>query len=142
MADPQRPAGAGGTDPERSVGELVLDLSERMSLLIREEVELAKTEVTEKVTSLARGSIAGLAAVVFLLLFFAMFMHAGAWLINDLFFEEHVWAGFLIEGLIWLSLAGAAGFIAYRKMSQGGAPLPEMAIEEAKLTRETLGGSE
>ena len=35
---------------DRSVGELVFDVSERVSTLVREEIELAKTEITEKVT--------------------------------------------------------------------------------------------
>ena len=37
---------------EKSVAELVFDVSERTSSLIREEIELAKAEVTEKVTKL------------------------------------------------------------------------------------------
>ena len=43
--DPQR-----GPNEDRSVGEMVFDVSERVSSLVREEIELAKTEVTEKVT--------------------------------------------------------------------------------------------
>jgi hypothetical protein len=39
-------------------------------------------------------------------------------------------------------MAGIAGFIAYRKMSQGSMPVPSAAIEEAKLTRDVLGGNE
>ncbi len=133
------PPDPGSAEDERSVGELVLDVSERISLLVSEEIALAKAEVSEKVSTLARGSIAGAAAGLFALLAFAMLMHAGAWLLNDLFFERHVWAGFLLEALVWLCLAAGAGWIAYKKM-QVGAPTPTMAIEEAKLTRETLTG--
>jgi hypothetical protein len=43
-----------GPDDDRSVGELVLDVSERVSILIREEIELAKTEIREKVTKLVQ----------------------------------------------------------------------------------------
>lgn len=136
-ADPNRPV---DPEEERSVGELVLDVSERISLLISEEIALAKAEVTEKASSLVRGGLAGGAALVFVLLFFAMLMHAGAWLLNDLFFADHVWLGFLIEALVWLLLAGIAGFMAYRKVKQGSPPVPRMAIEEAKLTRDALGG--
>ena len=39
---------------DRSVGELVFDVSERVSTLVREEIELAKTEVSEKVNKLVR----------------------------------------------------------------------------------------
>ena len=40
---------------EMTVGELVFEVSDRASVLIREEIELAKTEVTEKLNSLLRG---------------------------------------------------------------------------------------
>lgn len=128
-------------DDQRSVGELVIDVSERASILVREEIELAKTEVTEKATELIRGSVVGIAAGVFVLLSLAMLMHAIAWLINDLLaIEGAIWVGFAIEALIWLVIAGVAGLIAYRAVKKGAPPTPDMAIEEAKLTKETLGG--
>jgi uncharacterized membrane protein YqjE len=133
---PGRSPRPGGED--RSVGELVLDVSERVSFLVREEIELAKAEVTEKLTQLARGSVAGIVAGVFALLGFAMLMHAFAWLLNELFFEDEVWLGFLIEAIIWFVIAAAAGFFAYRSMKAGAPPAPTMAIAEAKEIRETL----
>ena len=52
-----------GTPPPRpddkSLGELVFEVSERTSSLIRVEIELAKAEVREKVDKLIRGSGAG-----------------------------------------------------------------------------------
>jgi uncharacterized membrane protein YqjE len=123
---------------DRSVGELVLDVSERVSFLVREEIELAKTEVTEKVTKLLRGSVVGIVAGVFALLGFAMLMHAFAWLLNDLFFGDTIWLGFLVEAVLWFLIAAGAGYFAYRSMQQGAPPAPTMAIEEAKEIRETL----
>ena len=73
MADPPNSTPP-GTEEDRTVGELVLDVSERASILIREEIELAKTEVTEKVTDLVKGSVVGLAAGVFVLAALAMLM--------------------------------------------------------------------
>ncbi len=124
----------------RTLGELVVEVSEKTTLLVREEIELAKAEVTEKVTQLVRGGVVGIAAGIFLLLFLAMGMHAFAWLLNDLFFEDNVWLGFLIEAILWLIMAGVAGYLAYRAFQKGAPPVPAMAIEEAKLTRETLAG--
>jgi uncharacterized membrane protein YqjE len=144
MAAPQPPATPGGTQSEkdRSVGELVLDVSERTSILIREEIELAKTEVTEKATELIKGSVVGIAAGVFVLVALAMLMHAVAWGINDLLdIETAVWVGFLIEALVWLVVATFAGMLAYRAVRKGAPPKPAMAIEEAKQTKETLGGN-
>lgn len=143
MADPSETREPSGTEEDRTVGELVLDVSERVTILVREEIELAKTEVSEKAGQLVRGSVVGIAAGVFVLAALAMLMHAGAWAINDVLgVESAVWAGFLIEGVLFLLIAGVAGLIASRAMKKGAPPTPEMAIEEAKVTKETLGGPE
>jgi hypothetical protein len=109
---------------------------------VREEIALAKAEVSEKVNKLIKGGVVGIAAGVFLLLFLAMLMHAIAWLLNDLFFEDTIWLGFLVEALFWLLVAGLAGFVAYRSIQSGAPPTPDMAIEEAKLTKETFEGKD
>ena len=129
------------TEPEeRSVGELVFDVSERVSVLVREEIELAKAEISEKVSKLLRGSAVGIAAGIFALLGFAMVMHAIAWALDDYLFSDHVWIGFAIEAAMWFVIAGLAGLIAFRAVKAGAPPTPELAIEEAKRTRETLKG--
>ena len=46
-------------EEHRSVGEMVFDVSERVSTLIRDEIELAKAEISEKVQSLLRGAWSG-----------------------------------------------------------------------------------
>ncbi len=127
-----------GPDDDRSVGELVLDVSERVSILIREEIDLAKTEVREKVSKLIQGSVVGIAAGVFALMGLAMLMHGIAWLLNDLFFSSNVWAGFLIEAAFWFVVAAVAGLVALRAVQAGAPPTPDLAIEEARRTKETL----
>jgi uncharacterized membrane protein YqjE len=131
---------AGPPEDERSVAELVVDISEKTSFLIREEIELAKAEVSEKVAKIVRGSVAGAAAAVFVLMALAMLMHGIAWLVNDLFFEEDVWLGFLAEAGFWLLVAVGAGLFAYRSVKAGAPPTPELAIEEAKRTRQAFEG--
>jgi uncharacterized membrane protein YqjE len=126
---------------EKSVTELVFDVSERTSTLIREEVELAKTEVTEKVTKLLRGSAVGLAAGVFAFLALILVMEGVAWLLNEEVFDNS-WAGFFVEAAVFLLVAAAAGWFAYRSVRAGSPPVPEQAIEEAKLIRETIEGDE
>ena len=133
MSTPETPPGQ-----DKSVGELVVDLSERTSTLIREEIELAKTEIREKVTKLVQGSVIGIAAAVFVVLGLAMLMHAIAWVLNDYFFSDHVWIGFLIEAVAWFVIAAIAGLVAYRSVKAGAPPTPDLAIEEAKRTKETL----
>jgi uncharacterized membrane protein YqjE len=130
-------------DPEEmTVGQLVFEVSDRASILIREEVELAKTEITEKFNSLLRGSAVGLAAGVFVLMALAMLMHGIAWLLDDLFFSNDVWAGFLIESAFFLVLAVAGGLFAYRAFKRDAPPTPEMAIEEAREIKATFDGKE
>jgi uncharacterized membrane protein YqjE len=125
-------------DDDRSVGELVFDVSERVSTLVREEIELAKAEITEKLTKLLRGGVAGIVAGVFALAGLAMLMHAIAWLLNDLFFDDDVWLGFLLEAIFWFVVAAAAGIFAYRSIEAGAPPTPEMAIEEGRRIKQTL----
>ena len=78
------------------MGELVFEISDRATVLVREEIELAKTEVTEKLNKLLQGGVTAIVAGVFLLAALAMIMHGVAWLINDLFFDNF-YAGFFIE---------------------------------------------
>lgn len=128
-------------DDDRKVGELIFDVTERVTVLVREEIELAKVELAEKVTHLGRGAIVGVAAGIFVLMALAMLMHAVAWLINDILgIETAIWAGFTIEALLLLVIAAVAGLIAYRTVQKGTPPTPKMAIEEAKETKATLGG--
>ena len=130
---PPRPPG-----DDRGVGELVFDVSERVSSLIREEIELAKTEVTEKVTKLLKGGAVGAAAGFFAFFGAILLMHSFAWLLNDLFFEGDVWIGFALEALMFFVIAAIAGFVAYRAVQAGSPPVPEMAIEEGQRIRQTL----
>jgi uncharacterized membrane protein YqjE len=134
--------GAGSSPEEMSVGELVFEISDRATVLVREEIELAKTEVTEKFNRLLQGSVTAIVAGVFVLLALAMIMHGIAWLLNDLFFDDNVWAGFLIEAAFFLLIAAGAGLYAWRSFKRGAPPTPDMAIEEAKEIRAAFNGEE
>lgn len=137
----QEPNGAGRPDDaEKPVGELVFDVSEQVSGLVRDEVELAKAEVREKATQLARGSVTGIVAGVFAFLALILFMHGVAWLLTDLFFGDHVWIGYMVESAAFVVIGAFAALFAYRSFQAGAPPVPEQAIEEAKRTKETLGG--
>ena len=125
-------------DPsDKSVGELVSDVSERTSTLVREEIELAKAEISEKVNQLIRGSVLGIVAGVFALAALMLIMHGVAWLLNDLVFDNF-WLGFFVEAALFLVIGGIAVLIAQRAFKRGAPPTPDLAIEEAKLTRERL----
>jgi Putative Actinobacterial Holin-X, holin superfamily III len=127
-------------EDHRSVAELVFDVSEKTSSLIREEIELAKTEVTEKVGKILRGSAVGAAAGAFAFLALILVMEGVAWLLNEEVFDGKTWPGFFIEAALFLLIAAAAGYFAYRSVQAGAPPVPEQAIEEAKLTRAAFEG--
>ncbi len=129
---PQSGDGNGRGPEEMTVGELVFEVSDRASVLVREEIELAKTEVTEKFNSLLRGSVTAVAAGVFVLMALAMIMHGIAWLLDDLFFSNDIWAGFLVEAALFLIVAAIAGLIAKKLFEKSAPPTPDMAIEQAK----------
>ena len=138
---PQVPPVVPPPEPEpdtRSVAEMVFDVSESASTLIRAEIELAKAEVTEKVGKLLRGSVVGIAAGAFAFLALILIMEGIAWLLNEEVFDGKVWPGFFVEAAAFLLIAAAAGFIAYRAVQAGAPPVPDQAIEEAKLTKEML----
>lgn len=125
---------------EKSVGELVFDVSEKTSSLIREEIELAKAEIGEKVGKILRGSVVGAAAGAFAFLALILAMEGIAWLLNEELFDGRTWPGFFIEAALFLLIAAGAGLVAYRSVRAGAPPLPEQAIEEARRTRAMLEG--
>lgn len=121
---------------EKQLGEVVNDVSTKASLLIREEIELAKAEISEKVTSLAKGSGVAIAAGVFAVFALIYFWVAVALFINDLFnVHQAFWFGFIVVFGILMILTAIAGFIGIRWIKRGAPPTPDMAIEEAKRTR-------
>ena len=124
---------------EKSLGEIVADVSEKASQLVREEIELAKAEVTDKLSKLGRGAAIGAAAGVFLIFGVTMFFHGLAWFLDDVFnWEDNIWAGFAVVTAFLFLLAILAALIALRLFKKGSPPTPELAIEEAKRTRAEL----
>jgi uncharacterized membrane protein YqjE len=123
----------------KSLGEIVSEVSEKASLLVREEIELAKAEITDKLSKLTRGAAVAVAAGVFLVFGVTMFFHGLAWFLDDVFnWEDNIWAGFaVVMGLLFL-LAILAGLLAFRLFKKGAPPTPDLAIEEAKRTRAEL----
>jgi H+/Cl- antiporter ClcA len=123
---------------EKSLGDIVTDVSEKASLLVREEIELAKAEVTQKVSSLGKGAGIAAAAGVFLLFAITMFFHGLAWLIDDIFDWNSIWPGFMIVFALLTLLAIISALVARRMFQAGAPPTPDLAIEEAKRTRAEL----
>jgi hypothetical protein len=128
-------------EPQTSeLGKAIQEVSERASLLVREEIELAKAEVTQKALSLARGAAIGAAAGIFVLAGLIYFLHFLALLIWRLLDGggQNVWLGYLIVAGVLFLAGGLAGFTAARLFRKSSPPAPTMAIEEGKLIKETL----
>jgi uncharacterized membrane protein YqjE len=126
-------------DASKSLGEIVAEVSEKASQLVREEVELAKAEVTDKLSKLGRGAAVAAAAGVFAVFGITTFFHGLAWFLNDVFnWEDNNWAGFAVVTAALFLLAILAGLIAARLFKKGSPPTPDLAIEEARKTRAEL----
>jgi len=126
---------------EKSVAEIVTEVSQKTSLLVREEVELAKAEVTQKVKRLGGGAAAGAVAGTFAFLALIFFLHAFAWFVADLIGGEnylYIWLGFVITAAVLVLLGAIAGLLALRFFRRGSPPTPELAIEEARKTRAAI----
>jgi len=104
-------------------------------VIVREEIELAKAEVTKKVTSLAKGAAAVAAGAVFGVFAVVFGLLTAAWGLNSLI--GSIWLGFLIVFGALIVLTIGAFLFAWRKL-RVGAPTPQMAIDEAKKTREVM----
>src|SRR5436189_144251 len=102
-----------GDTAEKTLGDVVGDVSTKASLLIREEIELAKTEMAEKAKSLAKGSAVAITAGIMVVFALIYFFEALAWFFNDLFDTVNTspWLGFIIVfGLLFI-IAAIAGFV-------------------------------
>jgi uncharacterized membrane protein YqjE len=130
--DPNRP------DSEKTIGELVFEVAEQTTILVRDEIELARTEITEKISTLARSSVVAVAAGLFAFLAFLLLMHAVALGLNSLFFEGEPWAGYLVEAVIFIAVAIGAGLFAKKSFEETGPPVPTEAIEQAEKARAVL----
>jgi uncharacterized membrane protein YqjE len=134
------PPGRPGAEQPHNIAAAIAEVSERASLLVREEIELAKAEVSEKATKLIKGAIVGVAAGIFFMVALVFALVGCAWLlyyflpVGDFAF---FW-GFFAMAAILVVLGVIAGLIAARAVKRGSPPIPSMAFEEARKIRETV----
>jgi hypothetical protein len=128
-------------DPPQNIATAITEVSERAAILVHEEIELAKAEVSEKLAKLAKGGVVAAAAGVFLLTALIFVLNGLAWL---LYYElpiggtfTYFW-GFFAMAAILIVLGIFAGAIAARVVRRSSPPVPSMAIEEARKIRETV----
>jgi putative superfamily III holin-X len=128
------------SDQQPNLVQALQEVSEKAQLLVREEIELAKVEVTQKVTKLGKGAAVAAAAGSFVLAALVMILFGLAelayWAIP--FPDGQPFWGYFTVAAILLLLAALAGYVAFRALKAGSPPAPNMAIAEAKLIKETV----
>jgi Protein of unknown function (DUF1469). len=116
------------------------EVAERAQLLVREEIELAKAEITLKLTKLAKGAAIGAAAAVFVIGGLILVLHGLSWLawwalpVSD---TQFFW-GFFLVALVLFVLGALAGWGASKLLQSGAPPTPDLAIEEAQRIKDTV----
>src|ERR671938_428646 len=103
---------------EKSLGEIVSDVTSKTQLLVREEIELAKAEVTAKVSKLAKGAgffaAAGVLAVFGLIwLFHFLALGIANW------FSLEVWVGYAIVTVALFLVVGVLALLGFRAIKKG-----------------------
>jgi uncharacterized membrane protein YqjE len=127
-------------DPTPSeLGQAIQEVTEKVQLLVREEIALAQAEVMQKVQKLIRGVVAGALAAVFAIFGLVYLLNAASWGVWDTTGEnDNYWLGFLVVALVLFLLGAVGALLALRFIKKGAPPTPDMAIEEAQLIRETV----
>lgn len=119
----------------QGLGVAVKQVAEHTSAIVRLELELATLELKRKVTSLGLGIGFALGAAV-MLVFMVGFLYAT--IAAALALTMPWWAALLVVTGILLLQAAVLGLLAQNRIKKATPPLPEQAIQEAKLTTEAL----
>jgi uncharacterized membrane protein YqjE len=127
-----------------NVATAIIEVSDRFAVLVREEIELAKAEMTEKFTKLFKGAAVGMAGGIFVVTALLFVLHGLAWFTWDMLPVSggKVWLGYFIVAAVLLLLGAVAGWFAAKALRAGAPPTPAMAIDEARKIRETVSASE
>ena len=129
-----RPMSADGpgrvADPrDQSIGELVKDLAGETSTLVRQEIDLAKAEMTERGKQMGKGAgILGAAALVGLLAAGAL----TACLIAALDLAMATWLAALIVTVVFGAIAAVLAMTGRKQIQEAAPPVPEQAIDSVK----------
>jgi Putative Actinobacterial Holin-X, holin superfamily III len=122
--------GGPAADPrEKSIGELFKDLSAETSTLIRQEMALAKAELSEKGKEAGKGAgLFGGAGAVGLL--GAGALTAGLILLLDLAIAA--WLAAIIVGLVYVAVAAVLGLKGRDRIQAATPPVPEQTVDTVK----------
>ena len=114
---------------DRPIGDLVRQLSDQTTTLVRQEIELAKAEMTAKGKQVGMGAGAFGGAGLFGLYAVGAIT---ACLILALSTAVASWLAALIVGVVYAAIAGVLALIGKKKTQAGAPPVPERAISSTK----------
>jgi hypothetical protein len=114
---------------EQPIGELLKQLSDDLSALVRQELKLVQVEMTEKGKKAGVGvGMFGGAGVVGLLALGAF----TACVIAALATGMEVWIAALIVTVVYGALAGVLALTAKNRVTEAAPPVPEQTVETVK----------
>ena len=115
---------------DRPTGELLKELSDQTTTLAKQEVELAKAELTEKGKQAGKGAgMFGGAGLFGVTAFLALTACVIALLATAL---DHVWLAALIVAVLYAAVAGVLAMTGKQKVQEAAPPVPEQAKESVK----------
>jgi uncharacterized membrane protein YqjE len=114
---------------DRPIGDLLKDLSDQTSTLVRKEIELAKVELAEKGKKAATG--AGMFGGAGLFGVFG-FGALTACVIAALATVLAVWLAALIVAVVYAAIAGVLALRGRTQVRQATPPVPEQAVDSTK----------
>ena len=123
-----------------NIAAAIAEISERATLLIRDEIELARAEIGAKLRKLLMGTVVGLVAGVFIAVAGLFVLVGLAWLAwYELFAPtaDVFWGFFIVAGALLL-FAALGGLLAARAFRRGAPPAPTMALDEARKIRDAV----
>jgi uncharacterized membrane protein YqjE len=114
---------------ERPIGDLVKQLASQTSTLVRQELDLAKAEMSAKAATAGKGAgLIGGAAVTGLLAAGAL----TACVILVLSEAMDAWLAALIVAVVMGAVAAALGLAGRNKVREATPPVPEQTVETVK----------
>ncbi|HEX8074136.1 MAG TPA: phage holin family protein [Thermoleophilaceae bacterium] len=114
---------------ERPVGELLKQLSQETTTLVRQEIDLAKAELSEKGKSAGKGvGMFGGAGIVGLLALGAL----TACFVLALDTAMKAWLAALIVAAVYAAIAGALALAGKSKVGEAAPAVPEQTVETVK----------
>jgi hypothetical protein len=122
-----------------NIAAAITEISEHATLLIRDEIDLARAEISSKIRKIVTGVGVGVVAGVFVMVAVMFVLEGLAWLFSYELFPagEYFWGFFMMAGVL-LVVAALGGVLAAKALRRSSPPAPTMAIDEARKIREAV----